>query len=118
MKKRVLSLIWTVAIMMAFVPTCFASGWANIGISVAPVAPQGGIASSVTTVLGVVQWIGFIVAIAMLIYVGIKYLTAGAGEKAKVKDTLIPMLIGAVLVALAPTIAKAVFSTLGGSSAS
>ena len=41
-----------------------------------------------------------------------KLATAGAGEKAKVKDTLIPMLIGAVLVALGPTIAKAVFDTL------
>ena len=108
MKKKVLSLIWTVGLLMAYIPACFAWG----GVDVKPTQPDIGITGSINTVLGVVQWIGFIVAIAMIIYVGIKYLTAGAGEKAKVKDTLIPMLIGAVLVALGPTIAKAVFDTL------
>ena len=33
----------------------------------------------------------------MLIYIGIKYMTKGAGAKAEVKETLLPYLIGAVL---------------------
>ena len=109
MKAKLLSAIWTAAILMAYIPMCFA--W-EPGGEIRPVPPDDGVTAPVVQVLGVVQWIGFIVAIAMIIYVGIKYLTSGAGEKAKVKDTLIPMLIGAVLVALGPTIAKAVFTTL------
>ncbi len=65
--------------------------------------------SGVTTILGAAQWIGFIVGVAMIIYVGVKYLTAGAGKKAEVKSTMIPILVGAALVALAPTIANWVF---------
>ena len=107
MKKKVLSLIWAIAILMTFVPTCFATGWG--GVTVDP-KPIGDIEGDVEKVLGTIQWIGYVVAIGMLIYVGIKYLTSGAGKKAEAKDTLIPMLIGAALVALAPTIASAVFN--------
>lgn len=108
MKKSILSAIWTIAILMAYVPVCLA--WGS-EITVTP-TPVGGVAPTVNSILGVIQWIGFIVAIGMLIYVGIKYLTAGAGTKAEVKSNLVPMLIGAVLVALGPTIAKAVFDAL------
>ncbi len=73
-----------------------------------------GIQSGVVTILGAAQWIGFIVGIAMIIWVGIKYLTAGAGQKAEVKSTMIPILVGAALVALAPTIAAWIFGMFSG----
>jgi len=73
-----------------------------------------GIQSGVVTILGAAQWIGFIVGIAMIIWVGIKYLTAGAGQKAEVKSTMIPILVGAALVALAPTIASWIFGMFAG----
>lgn len=69
----------------------------------------GSMADPVAQVLGVIQVVGFIVAIAMVIYVGIKYLTAGAGSKAEVKSTMVPMLIGAALVGLAPTLVNWIF---------
>lgn len=58
------------------------------------------------TVLGIVSVISSAVAVGMLIFYGIKYMTSGAADKAKVKDTLLPYLIGAILVAGATTIAK------------
>ena len=80
-------------------------------ITVTPSAPQeASVNQAVETILGVAQWIGFIVGIAMIIWVGVKYLTSGAGKKAEAKDTLIPIVIGAALVALAPTIARALFN--------
>ena len=114
MKKKVFSLIWTVAILMAFAPVCLATWGGEINPTPGTPAGASGMTNTINTVLGAIQWIGFIVAIAMLIYVGIKYLTSGAGKKAEAKETLIPMLIGAVLVVLAPTIAKAVFNTIQG----
>ena len=70
--------------------------------------------SGVSTILGAAQWIGFIVGIAMIIWVGVKYLTAGAGQKAEVKSTMIPILVGAALVALAPTVAGWLFNMFKG----
>ncbi len=84
-------------------------------ISITPTAPTtSGLITGITTILGAAQWIGFIVGVAMIIYVGVKYLTAGAGQKAEVKSTMIPILIGAALVALAPTIANWIFGMFGG----
>ncbi len=64
----------------------------------------------VTNILGIVQWIGIIVGVVMIIWVGVKYLMAGAGEKAKAKETLIPMLVGAGLVILAPTLMNTIYT--------
>ena len=74
--------------------------------------PISSLAGTAANVLGILQWGGYIIAIGMLIWVGIKYVTAGAGEKAKAKETLIPIVIGAVLIAGAVTIAEAVFGAV------
>ncbi len=78
-------------------------------INPTPVPPTPEMVEAVEKILGAAQWIGFVVGVAMIIYVGVKYLTAGAGQKAEVKSTMIPILIGAALVSLAPTIAKWLF---------
>ena len=106
MKNKILGSIFTASTMLAMMPTALA--W-NVG-DVDPIPPTADMLSKITDILGYAQWIGFVVAVVMCIWVGVKYITAGAGDKAKVKDTLIPMLIGAALVALAPVIAQAIFS--------
>ena len=75
-------------------------------------ANLGSLAGKGKTLLGTLQWVGYLVAIGMIIWVGIKYLTSGAGEKAKAKETLIPIVIGAVLVAGATWIASALFNAM------
>ena len=106
MTKRKLCLILTIIVALLSASTCFAT-WQLDGVGPKPITD---IAPDITKILGYAQWIGFVVAVVMCIWVGIKYITAGAGDKAKVKDTLVPMLIGAALVALAPTVAAGVFS--------
>ncbi len=64
---------------------------------------------AINVVLGAARWIGLVVGTGMIIYIGVKYLTAGAGKKAEAKETAIPLLIGAGLVMLAPQIASWVF---------
>ena len=73
-----------------------------------PDVPQT-LKNAIGKILGAVQFIGLIVGIAMIIYIGIKYLTAGAGQKAEVKSTMVPLLIGAILVMMGPTIANWIF---------
>lgn len=107
-KKLIFSIIMVIALLSSM---CFADQFDPI--TVTPTAPTGNVSNAVGTILGVAQWIGFIVGIAMIIWCGVKYLTAGAGTKAEVKSTMIPILVGAFLVALAPTLAAWLFNTFG-----
>ena len=105
MKKVFINLF--TAFFMFINSVVFANGAYSISIS--PSSPQQ-MMTPVQTLLGIAQWIGFIVGVAMIIWVGVKYLTAGAGKKAEVKSTMVPILVGAFLVALAPTIANWLFT--------
>ncbi len=97
--------------MLAQMGVVFASNDWSVSTELTPI---GGLSNSVSTVLGVAQWVGLIAGVVMVIWIGVKYITAGAGGKAEVKSTMIPWLVGAALVALAPTIANAVFSLFAG----
>lgn len=65
----------------------------------------GQIASILTTV-------GIVVAVIVLLILGIKYMMGSASEKAEYKKTMIPYLVGAVLVLGASSIVRIVFSSL------
>jgi hypothetical protein len=61
-------------------------------------------------ILGYFQWAGFIIAVGILIFFGIKYVMATANEKADLKGGFLKYVIGAVLIALAPSIASWIFT--------
>lgn len=61
-------------------------------------------------VIGAMQWIGYAIAIGMLVYIGIKYVIASADEKADLKNALVKYFIGAILIASAVTIAGWIFN--------
>ena len=65
--------------------------------------------NKIITTLSVV---GSVVSVVVLIVIGIKYLLGSVGEKAEYKKTLLPYLIGAVLVFTASVVAKAIYQTL------
>ena len=66
---------------------------------------ESGATTFVSGLLGTVQFVGYAIAIGMLIYVGIKYVMASANEKADLKNAMIKYVIGAILIAGASTIA-------------
>lgn len=70
--------------------------------------------SNLTTVgkktLGLITTIGSVVAVLVLVVLGVKYMMGSAEEKAEYKKTLMPYVIGAVLVFAASTIAGVIFS--------
>ena len=61
-------------------------------------------------IMGAVQGIGIGVAVIILVVVGIKYMMGSAEEKAEYKKTMIPYVVGAVLIGAASTIANAVYT--------
>ncbi len=61
-------------------------------------------------IIGMVQAIGSIVSVLILVVLGIKYMMGSAEEKAEYKKTMIPYLVGAVLIFAASNIASMVYS--------
>ena len=59
--------------------------------------------------MGVLQTVGVVVAVIILIVLGIKYMMGSAEEKAEYKKTMIPYLVGAILIFAASTIANVVY---------
>ena len=55
-------------------------------------------------ILGILQTVGIVLSVIILVILGIKYMMGSAEEKAEYKKTMIPYLVGAVLIFLAPTI--------------
>lgn len=90
------SVVNTVIGQMGDIDGSKAPGVAQIG---------GQIASILTTV-------GIVVAVIVLLILGIKYMMGSASEKAEYKKTMIPYLVGALLVLGASSIVKIVFSTI------
>ena len=73
-------------------------------------ADTSGIKGFGANVVDIITTIAIIVAVVVLLVLGIKYMMGSAAEKAEYKKTMIPYLIGAVLIFGAAAIAKAVIA--------
>lgn len=97
--KKFVSIMLTLAMMATM-----ASGvWAS-NLSIVEPSIDGNATTAVSKILGLVQWIGYAMAIGMLVYIGIKYVMSAANEKADLKKGLINYLIGAIIIFAASTI--------------
>ena len=65
-------------------------------------------------VVGIISVIGMIASVAILMVLGIKYMMGSAEEKAEYKKTLLPYVIGAVLLFAAAGIAQGLYTTFKG----
>lgn len=61
-------------------------------------------------IIGILQVVGSILCVVVLVIIGIKYIMGSAEEKAEYKKTMIPYIIGAVLVFAAPMIAGLIYN--------
>lgn len=102
--KKVMSILMAVAMLFVMYGGVFAFS----GITAIPSAPNGA-AGIAGTVIGVMKWFGYAIAIGMLVYIGIKYIMASANEKADLKNALIKYAIGAVIIVFAVNIADWIF---------
>ena len=65
-------------------------------------------------VVGIISVVGMIASVAILMVLGIKYMMGSAEEKAEYKKTLLPYVIGAVLLFAAAGIAQGLYTTFKG----
>lgn len=62
--------------------------------------------------LGMFQWCGYAISVGMLVYLGIKYLFISTDGKADLKGSFVKYVIGALLIALATTVASILFNSI------
>ena len=99
MKKTIIYLM-IISIILILPSTILAFG----GINDPNPKPLEGTDNMVGKILGIIQWIGYAIALGMLIYIGIKYTMSAANEKADLKRASVNFIIGAIIIAGAATI--------------
>lgn len=63
----------------------------------------------VDTILGLIYYIGVFLSVGTLMVIGIKYMTGSIEEKAQYKETMVPYVIGAVLLFAGINILKVIY---------
>lgn len=63
-------------------------------------------------IIGMLQTVGVVLSVVILVVLGIKYMMGSAEEKADYKKTMIPYVVGAAFIFLAPTIANMLYTFL------
>lgn len=101
MKKKQLFLI--IMMIILIIPNTIFAFASELIPEPKPWVPED-IATMASTILGVIQWAGYAIAVGMLLYIGIKYMMSAANEKANLKQVLINYFIGALIVAGVTTI--------------
>lgn len=108
MKFSKVTKIITALVMIATIALAcnmvFASASVNIDVPKQVSVEMGGFGTTVSNILGVVTYVCYAAAVVMLLYLGIKYITASPEGKAEIKKSAIIYVIGAVLVFAAGTV--------------
>jgi len=109
--------ILMMAIMMVMVATpVFATGvnpgTTIDGINIDPpdATDTNGIMGVVNSILGFLQWGAIIGGVLIITILGIKYMMGSLEEKAEYKKSMIPLIVGIIVVMGATSIAKLLFS--------
>lgn len=118
MKKltKILTVILLVAIMMTMFTTMAKAGNTDDTVGTLfnkEASNTEGLVNVGGNIVSIITTIGIIVAVIVLLVLGIKYMMGSAAEKAEYKKTMIPYLVGAVLIFGASAIAKAVIAMTG-----
>ncbi len=117
MKKKIVITILTICMcLMFYIPSfVFASNLNSIYNVDNGGFGDANLQSKVGNILGLIQVIGYVAAVLMAIVIGIKYLLASPDGKAEVKKTLVPYVIGC-LILTAGTIVVSAISAFSNSS--
>lgn len=116
MKKSIKSIM---TILMVAIMTLTFSSTVSMAVDAESIAgqlggTQSGAQDSVISIgnqiIGIITTVGVVVAVIVLLILGIKYMMGSASEKAEYKKTMIPYLVGSILIFGASAITKVVVS--------
>ncbi len=107
MAKKVIKIISIILIVIAitslFQTQSLAAGMSDVTDNVnfwkpANEADDSEFISKVNDLIGVIRTVGTVVSLLTLIVIGIKFITGSVEQKAEYKKTMIPWLVGAIMI--------------------
>lgn len=112
MNKKMIKILTMITTILCVIFIATSSVWALTPPDQIPITdPQStDIQNFGGKIIGILQTAGTVIAVVILIILGLKYMMGSAEEKAEYKKTMIPYVIGAVCIFLAPTIATVVYN--------
>lgn len=114
--KIVTTILMVIAIIATISNVVYGSGILNSLASANPDNVSG--ATQITklgsTIVGILQVVGIVVAVVVLLVIGIKYMMGSAEEKAEYKKVMVPYVVGALLIFAATSIVKIVYNMFSG----
>ena len=117
MSKKTMKILTTIATILLIV-SMGASIVYGTNIGNVTINPDTNNTTSVTNIgnkiMGIIQVVGILAAVIILMVLGIKYMMGSAEEKAEYKKTMMPYIIGAILIFAASTIANAIYQFANG----
>lgn len=61
-------------------------------------------------IVTIIQVVGIVIAVIVLLVIGIKYMMGSAAEKSEYKKTMIPYIVGAVLIFAGTSLVRVIYS--------
>lgn len=61
-------------------------------------------------IVTIIQVVGIVIAVIVLLVIGIKYMIGSASEKAEYKKTMIPYIVGALLIFAGTSLVRVIYS--------
>ena len=112
MKKytKVISVLLTALIVLSVAASVFAGASLDPKNITGDTNNVNAIQNIGARILGIVQIVGSMAAVIVLVILGIKYMMGSAEERAEYKKTMIPYIIGAVLIFAASNLASMIYS--------
>lgn len=107
--SKIVSVLMIVAMLAMASTVVFAQSTDPRTITPLQGTGTGSVKSLGQQILGIVQLVGSIAAVVVLVVLGIKYMMGSAEEKAEYKKTMIPYIIGAVLIFAASNVAGMIY---------
>lgn len=105
---KIITICAIIAMLLSVATTVF-------GLGIDPVPPSGNEIQTIGgKIIGIIQVFGNVLAVGMLIVLGIKYMMGSAEDKAEYKKSMIPYLIGAVLIFAGANIADIIYNSING----
>ena len=115
MKTRTMKILVTLVSVLIMVAMLGSVVFATTPADLKPNAEDTeGITELGQKLMGILSTIGMVVSVLVLMVLGIKYMMGSAEEKAEYKKTMIPYVVGAILIFGASTIATMVFNFADG----
>ena len=108
---KILTTIATILLILSMGASIVCAATDIGGVSIDPKTENTGDITKVgNKIMGILQVVGVLIAVIILMVLGIKYMMGSAEEKAEYKKTMIPYIVGAILIFAASTIANAIYN--------